>query len=127
MPRSSSSRAQAKAWRLASRRIPPIQITNVLPGGSGVLTTTPRSPIEIPGLRDVNVSKYTSWHYSQVDDEVLKAQFRRCGTLTLEEGYDLEQLHEEQNFQFLVDGGVKVGVAKRFIRDIPKWAKEHVG
>lgn len=72
----------------------------------------------------MNVGTYTEWHYSQVHSEVPKAQFRLCGSLTLEEGYDLEQLHEEQNFQFLVDGGVKIGYAKRYIRDIPKWVKQ---
>lgn len=105
-------------------RLPPIQITNVLPGAS---TTLPRSPIELAGFRDVNVGAYTDWHYSQVNSEIPKTQFKLCGTRTLEEGYDLEQLHEEQNFQFLVDGGVKIGYAKRYIRDIPKWAKQYKG
>lgn len=101
-------------------RLPPIQITNVLPG---VSTTLPRSPIELAGFKDVNVGAYTDWHHSQVNSEIPKAQFRLCGTLTLDEGYDLEQLYKEQGFQFLVDGGVKIGYAKRYIRDIPKWAK----
>ncbi|KAI0162831.1 hypothetical protein BJ166DRAFT_279643 [Pestalotiopsis sp. NC0098] len=106
-------------------RLPPIQITNVMPGGSDAAAIMPRSPIEIPGLRDVNVGIYSDWHGSHVDDPVLKQQFKLCGSLTLAEGYDLEQLWEEPNFQFLVDGGVKVGLAKRFIRDIKRWATDY--
>jgi hypothetical protein len=43
----------------------------------------------------------------------------------LNEGLDLEQLHEEQDIQFWLDQGVKRGIAKRFVRDIKAWIKEY--
>jgi hypothetical protein len=64
-----------------------------MPGGSD--RAMPRSPINIPEPRDVNVGTYSDWHGSHVDDPVLKQQFQSCGALTLAEGYDLEQLFLE--------------------------------
>ena len=31
--------------------------------------------LDVPGLRDVAVKKYSDWQQSKVDDEMLKAEF----------------------------------------------------
>jgi hypothetical protein len=36
---------------------------------------------------------------------------------------DLEQLHEDQDSDFLIQGGVKRGVARRFVSDIGTWTE----
>lgn len=52
--------------------------------------------------------------------EYLKA----CG-ITLAEGQDLELVYEDQNADLYISKGVKSGVARRFVRDIETWAKQH--
>ncbi|KAI1839960.1 hypothetical protein JX266_013829 [Neoarthrinium moseri] len=93
----------------------------------GELSTALRSPVVLPGLRDTVGAVYRDYQRSQVGTEALKDEFSKAWDLTLEHGYDLEQLYEEQNYQFLVDGGIKIGIAKRFVRDIKTWARKHNG
>ncbi|KAF2188793.1 hypothetical protein K469DRAFT_748080 [Zopfia rhizophila CBS 207.26] len=68
--------------------MPPINITNVLPGHSHqaslpasqvgtpasthLSNPTPASSLDIPGLRDIAVRKYSDWQQSKVHDEALK-------------------------------------------------------
>jgi hypothetical protein len=77
--------------------------------------------LDIPSLRDVIVREYTAWQQAQVEDEGLKADFRKAGEVVVAKGSNLEQIHEEQNPDFLV-GEVRPGIAKRFVRDIKTWA-----
>jgi hypothetical protein len=53
--------------------------------------------LEIPGLRDLAVAEYSDWQQSQVNDEKLKAEFRKASDAALEDGLDLMQVHEDQD------------------------------
>lgn len=55
------------------------------------------------------MEEYTEWRLSQV----------------LADGLDLQQIYENQDVSFFVDKGVKRGVARRFVRDVEYWVKEH--
>jgi hypothetical protein len=125
----------------STANFPPINITNVLPpqsyqtpsGTSQARTAAigPSSnsaeviPLDIPGLRDVAVRKYSKWQQSNVNDDQLKLEFQKACDVTLADGLDLEQLHEDQDFDFFIDKGVKRGIARRFVRDIDQWVKRH--
>lgn len=116
---------------------PPINITNVLPGqvsaGYSTLESTEVEPLrhfvhlQIPGPRDVAVKRYSDWQCSQVTDRTLKMEYKKACDLTLADGLDLELVFEDQDAEFYVEKGVKRGVARRFVRDIENWAKEHMG
>jgi len=112
----------------SSPRILPIQITNVLPSQtSGQVEPVSKaevSPVEFSGLRDENVQKYCEWQQSKVKNPALKAAFQKATDFVVEKGLDLELLHEDQNPQFLIEeGGVPLGVARRYYRDIKPFAK----
>ncbi|KAF3404054.1 hypothetical protein F1880_010328, partial [Penicillium rolfsii] len=77
----------------------------------------------IPGLRDLAVAEYSNWQQSQVDDEKLKAEFRKARDAALEDGLDLMQVHEDQDPEFFIKNGVKRGIARRFVGDIEYWVK----
>jgi len=92
---------------------------------SSVAPPPPITPLVVPGLRDVAMKEYSDWQQSQVSDQTLKAEFQKAYELALTDGFDLEQIHEDQNPSFFTDNGVKTGVARRFIRDIEYWVKQH--
>ncbi|KAK7928761.1 hypothetical protein PG985_005759 [Apiospora marii] len=122
-----TERKQKRKRDASPRNLPSIQITNVLPGQSNEQASEEHpvacsSPITICGLRDRAVKRYCEWQCTKVDDVVLKFEFRKARDLTLAEGFDLEQLHEDQDYQFLLDKGVKLGIARRFVRDVKSWA-----
>ncbi|KAK7928423.1 hypothetical protein PG985_005421 [Apiospora marii] len=122
-----TERKQKRKRDASPRNLPSIQITNVLPGQSNEQASEEHpvacsSPITICGLRDRAVKRYCEWQCTKVDDVVLKFEFRKARDLTLAEGLDLEQLHEDQDYQFLLDKGVKLGIARRFVRDVKSWA-----
>jgi hypothetical protein len=45
-------------------------------------------------------------------------EYQKAYNITLLEMLDLEQLHENQDYNFFIQNGVKRGVARRFISDI---------
>ena len=118
---------QSKQLTTASSNVPSIQITNVLPSHASPEPEKERRPegkhLLIPGLRDVAVQDYCEWQQSQVRDESLKAEFQNAGNVVVAEGYDLEQINEDQDPEFLIKQGVKRGIARRFVNDIENWAK----
>ncbi|KAK7883396.1 hypothetical protein LTR67_011267 [Exophiala xenobiotica] len=123
--------------------IPPINITNVLPGHSQQAllegaqhelapsahssTTVRPQQLEIPGFRDDALREDTSWQQSKVRDPVLKAQFAKACDVALRVGFDLEQIYEKQNVDFFVQAGIMLGVAERFPRDILMWNQAQSG
>jgi len=122
--------------RSSGSKLPPIHITNVVPGSSppsaviaSALDTPtswgPRKPscLSIPGPRDGAVSQYVTWQKLQVSSETLQNEFDKTGDITLEEGLDLELVYERQDYTFYVNKGVKLGIALRFVRDIEKWLR----
>jgi hypothetical protein len=38
---------------------------------------------------------------------------------------DLEQLHEDQDYDFFIQNEVKRGVTRRYVSDIGRWAELH--
>ncbi|GAB7336311.1 hypothetical protein MBLNU13_g09054t2 [Cladosporium sp. NU13] len=110
--------------------LPPITINNVLPAtaGSGATSLsealTPRD-FDLPGFRDVALNEYSVWHQSKVFDASLKADFEKARDVALENGLDLDLIYEENDPDFFEKQGVKRGTAKRFVRDIRRWAKRH--
>lgn len=59
--------------------------------------------LEIPGLRDVAVKEYSGWQQLQVYDKFLKVEFEKACDVVLTEDLDLEQIHEDQDPDFLSD------------------------
>ncbi|KAJ5111804.1 hypothetical protein NUU61_001434 [Penicillium alfredii] len=113
---------------------PPINI-NVLPAGtSEQLMPTPANDatsaksgcaesIMVHGLLDVAVEKYTEWQQSRVSNETFRDNLTKARDVTLENCLDLMQIYEDQDPGFFVKHGVKVGAARRFVRDIGLWVK----
>jgi hypothetical protein len=123
--------AERQRKRIASMvaGLPPINITNVLPSqttsSTEMVPSKPSSPLEIPGQLDIAVRKYSKWQCSRVTNKSLKMEYQKVYQLTLAEGLDLELIYEEQNAQFYIDKGIKIGIAQRFVRDIKRWAKQY--
>ena len=116
----------AAGGSMSRTNLAPITITNVLPQHSGQSPSTmsilsvPSSreralrctSLDIPGPRDSAVAAYTQWQQSNVVNEAQKIEYQNACDITLLEMLDLEQLHEDQNSDFLIQGGVKRGVAR---------------
>ena len=131
---------QQKSKHAPASSVPPIQITNVLPGqnsttGQTSLTgtlerqsvvATPER-LRIVGQRDVLVQEYTNWQRSQVLSADLQTQYSKAGNAVLKYGWDLEQLYRRKNAKFLVDEGILEGIAERFVEDISEWAQSRQG
>jgi hypothetical protein len=81
--------------------------------------------LNIPGPRDDAVKEYTEWQQSNVTDEKLKADFQKACEVALENGLDLEQVYKDQDPDFFIKRGVKIGIARHFVDDISIWAKRY--
>jgi hypothetical protein len=109
---------------------PPINITNVLPAPSQI-PPAPEMPsksssttrLEIPGPRDKAVKDYCAWQQSQVEDPILKEAYEIAYNVMMDDGMDLELIHQDPNPEFLIKGGVKRGPALHIVGDIEPWAK----
>lgn len=100
-----------RATNVSSSNMPPINITNVLPGPSSqsvmpasnspsmpsCSVVAPTESLSIHGLRDIALKEYSGWQQSQVDDPILKAKFMKAYEMAMEDGQDLEQIHGDQN------------------------------
>ncbi|CAN9251087.1 unnamed protein product [Alternaria alternata] len=108
----------------------PIHITNVLPepshptSGSTEVQAKPR--LDVPGFLDAAVEEYSDWQQSRVRREDQKVDIRNMCDMALEHGLDLQQLHDDQDPDFFISRGIKIGVARRFIRDIEYWVQQQV-
>jgi hypothetical protein len=56
---------------------------------------------------------------------MLKNKFRQARDAILAEGLDLEQVHEDEDPDFLIKKGVKRGIARQFVSNIEDWAKRY--
>lgn len=100
----------------------PPTITNVLPGLNGSASTVTSSPprplsddpLIIAGPRESAVREYCNWLESRVTEENYK--------VTLDNHLDLELILEDPDSDFFVQRGIRIGTARRFLRDINKWA-----
>lgn len=115
---------------------PPININNFLPAGTSQTSMyTPCTnkampsqptwgePVMIHGLLDVAVEEYTEWQQSRVNNETFRDNINKARDVTLENCLDLMQVHEDQDPEFFVKRGVKLGAARRFVCDIGHWVK----
>lgn len=111
---------------------PPINI-NVLPSRSSAtgldISDAQRAadvkgliPLDIPGPRDEAVKEYSEWQVSNVTDDTLKAAFRQVCNM-IENGLDLEQVYKDQDPEFFIGKGIKMGIARRFVEDIRCWVE----
>ncbi|XHF99663.1 hypothetical protein AWENTII_003192 [Aspergillus wentii] len=106
----------------------PINI-NVLPTqsslppamGTDTGSTTHADPIHISGPLDIAVEEYTAWQISRVSRETFKEQIVNAGNVALENCLDLKQIDKDQDSEFFVKRGVKVGAARRFVSEIRHW------
>jgi hypothetical protein len=89
-----------------------------------VVKPTAISPLEIPGPRDVAVKEYGEWQMSNVENDTLKSAFRQVCDVMLDNGLDLEQVYRDQDPKFFIEKGIKIGIARRFVEDIGKWAEQ---
>jgi hypothetical protein len=71
------------------------------------------------------VEEYTAWQLSQVSTDAFRENIRKARDVTLENCLDLKQIYYDQNPDFFVQVGVKIGVARRFVSEIDEWVKEH--
>jgi hypothetical protein len=81
--------------------------------------------LDIPGLRDIAVHRYSDWQQSKIGDKTLKAEFRKAREVILAEGLNLEQVHKDQDCDFLIKKDVKRDLTRRFIRDIKDWVEHY--
>ncbi|CAG8937554.1 unnamed protein product [Penicillium salamii] len=103
---------------LASGNCPSININFI--GGQPHL----QSPVAYStAVSDIHISCTKRTDKTNVVDDNLKAQFRQACDATLVNGLDLEQIHEDRDPGFFIEKGVAVGIARRFVSDIVRWAR----
>lgn len=109
--------------------VPPIQITNVLPGHiPAQVDKSPKaeaSPVELDGLRDQRLQDYCDWQQSQVRSSSWKAEFQKATDYLVSNCIDLELLYDEDQDPHTLakEARVKIGIARRYYRDIKSFAK----
>lgn len=105
-------------------------IINVLPtqNSSAPMVTSylPRPLSEerliIAGPRETAVREYCKWLESRATEAAYKADFRKICQVISENHLDLELILEEPDSGFFVQEGIRIGTARRFLRDINEWA-----
>ncbi|KAK1990557.1 hypothetical protein LX36DRAFT_685960 [Colletotrichum falcatum] len=80
---------------------------------------------DIPGLRDDALKEYSDWQCSKVRGEDLKMDFRKACELALKDGLDLELIHKNPDTAIFIEGGVRRGIAMRFVSDVEDWVKRY--
>lgn len=78
----------------------------------------------VHGLLGISVEEYTEWQQSRVSNKTFRDNIKKARDVTLENCLDLMQIHEDQDPGFFVNHGVKVGAARRFVRDVGLWVKQ---
>ncbi|KAJ6105274.1 hypothetical protein N7523_010084 [Penicillium sp. IBT 18751x] len=76
----------------------------------------------IAGPRETAVRDYCKWLESRATEEAYKADFRNICQVVLENHLDLELILEDPDPGFFVQRGIRIGTARRFLRDINEWA-----
>jgi hypothetical protein len=89
---------------------------------SSIPRPLPDELIIIAGPRESAVREYCKWLESRVTDEEYKADFRRTCQVILENHLDLQLIFEGPDSGFFVQRGIRIGTARRFLRDINEWA-----
>ncbi|KAK5947998.1 hypothetical protein OHC33_010982 [Knufia fluminis] len=84
-----------------------------------------KSPLNVSGYLDTAVRRYTEWQRSRFEDAELKNEMTKACSVISAHGLTLAQVHDDQDFQFLIDNGVKRGTARHFVGDIKMWTKQY--
>jgi len=120
-----------RARHRASASHPPVHITNVLPGpshpSSDSVEVQAKPRLNVPGFLDTAVEEYSTWQQSRVKRQNQKDDIQNMCDMALEHGLDLQQLHDDQDPDFFISRGIKLGVARRYIRDIGYWVQQQMG
>jgi hypothetical protein len=83
--------------------------------------------LDVPGFLDAAVEEYSDWQKSRVRREDQKDDIQNMCDMALEYRLDLQQLYDDQDPDFFISRGIKLGVARRFIRDIGYWVQQQMG
>lgn len=78
----------------------------------------PEERLIIAGPRESAVREYCRWLESRAPEDSYKADFCKICQVTLENHLDLEMILEEPDSGFFVQRGIRIGAARRFLRDI---------
>jgi hypothetical protein len=81
--------------------------------------------LDIPGFRDEAVEDYCSWQQSKVKKPTLKVEYKKACDMIIEAGMDLELIHQDPNPEFLIERGIKRGIAQRVVGDIDEWVQKY--
>lgn len=112
----------------SAANFPPINITNVMPAASYQTPPLEGSPagtpvpdlasisapayrLDLPGPRDDAVEDYCAWQQSKVNRPTLKVEYQKACDVIIEDGMDLELIHQDPNPDFLIKRGIKRGIA----------------
>lgn len=76
-------------------------------------------PIDIPGLLDIAVKEYATWHQSRVKSETFRENIQKARDVALENCLDLKQIHDDQDADCFVKNGMKAGAARRLLAILP--------
>ena len=82
-----------------------------------------RAPVKLAGLRDCAVKEYCMWLQSMVECPRLKEEFRKARDQTLEDGFTLPQIYEDNDPGYYIRNGVKAGIARQWVDEIEAWAE----
>jgi hypothetical protein len=64
------------------------------------------------------LENYSDWQRSRVRGRDQKDDVQNMCHIALEHGLDLQQLYDNQDPDVFISRGIKLGVARRFVRDI---------
>ena len=79
--------------------------------------------LDIPSPLDGAVREYSEWQKSRVSDLSYKEDIDRARDVVLGQRRDLKEIYNDQDPGFLVQEGVCIGTATRFVRGISTWGK----
>jgi len=83
--------------------------------------------VDVPGYRDTAVEDYCCWLESKVRSPRLKQEIRKARDRTLEQGFTLAQVYQDNSLADFIENDVKPGIARQWVDDIPTWAEERSG
>jgi hypothetical protein len=109
---------------LPSQSSQPVTISSPASTDIAPSRTPPSSVIEITGSLELAVEEYTTWQLSRVSTASFKENVRKARDVTLENCLDLKQIYHDQDPDFFIAQGVKIGAARRFVGEINDWIEE---
>jgi hypothetical protein len=74
--------------------------------------TCVKSPLNVSGYLDTAVRRYTEWQQSRFESGRWKDGMAKGCDEVLEQGLSLDQVYDDQDFQFLVEKGIMRGIAR---------------